>query len=82
MAKFEIGNIILVEQDSSASVVDGCEEASIVSVCSSDHHSMGATHTLCWIEWADRSVIHQRNGAVLPRTQVWVPHSLPQYKAA
>ena len=82
MAKFEIGNIILVEQDTSASVIDGCEEASIVSVCGSDHSPMGATHTLCWIEWADRPVIYQRNGAVLPRTQVWVPNSLPQYVAA
>jgi|13_taG_2_1085334.scaffolds.fasta_scaffold76334_3 hypothetical protein len=82
MANFEIGNIIFVEQDTSASVVDGCEEASIVNVLGSDHHPRGATHTLCWIEWADRPVIYQRNGAVLPRTQVWVPNSLNQYKAA
>ena len=82
MANFEIGNIIFVEQDTSASVVDGCEEESIVNVLGSDHHPRGATHTLCWIEWADRPVIYQRNGAVLPRTQVWVPNSLNQYKAA
>lgn len=82
MAKFEMGNIIFVEQDTSASVVDGCEEASIIDVLGSDHHPKGATHTLCWIEWVDRPVIHQRNGAVLPRTQVWVPNSLTQYKAA
>lgn len=79
MKKFETGNIIFVEQDTSASVVDGCEEASIVEVCKSA--SKRDTHTLCWIEWADRPVTYQRNGAVLPRTQVWVPHSLNQYKA-
>ena len=82
MAYFDIGNIIFVKQDTSASVVAGAEEASIVSVCGSDHHPMGETHVLCWIEWADRPVIHQRNGAVLPRTQVWVPRTITQHKAA
>jgi len=82
MAKFEIGNIIFVEQDASHTVVEGAEEASIVSVCGSDHHPLGETHVLCWIEWADRPIIHQRNGAVLPRTQVWVPRTIPQYVAA
>lgn len=80
MAKFEMGNIIFVEQDTSASVVEGMEEASIVEVC--ENANTRPTHTLCWIEWADRPVIYQRNGAVLPRTQVWVPNSLTQYKAA
>lgn len=81
-----VGNIIFVEQVESTLVEEremNGEEAVIVGVSDSSHHELGATHTLCWIEWAERPVRYQRNGAVLPRAQVWVPNDIRQYiKAA
>lgn len=79
------GNIIFVTQVTSGLVgqadING-EEATIISLCDGDG-PLVATHTLCWIEWADRPVTYQRNGAVLPRTQVWVPNNTKQFiKAA
>mgnify|MGYP001196248923 CR=1 FL=1 len=79
------GNIIFVTQVTSGLVeqadING-EEATIIELCDGDS-TLVATHTLCWIEWADRPVRYQRNGAVLPRTQVWVPNNIKQYiKAA
>lgn len=79
------GNIIFVTQVESHLVAGADmngEEAVIIDVLDSTHHELGATHTLCWIEWADRPVRYQRNGAVLPRTQVWVPNNIKQYKKA
>tara|TARA_B100002019_G_C20792911_1_gene367473 strand:- start:165 stop:422 length:258 start_codon:yes stop_codon:yes gene_type:complete len=76
------GNIIFVTQVEShlvaGSDMNG-EEAVIIELLDSTHSELGATHTLCWIEWADRPVRYQRNGAVLPRTQVWVPNTIKQY---
>lgn len=78
-----VGNIILVTQLESHLVAGADihgEEAVIIGVLDSSHSDLAATHTLCWIEWADRPVTYQRNGAVLPRTQVWVPNNIKQYK--
>ncbi len=83
-----VGNIIFVTQVESHLVAGGidldvnAEEAMIIELLDSTHHELGATHTLCWIEWADRPVRYQRNGAVLPRTQVWVPNNIKQYKSS
>ena len=83
-----VGNIIIVHQVESHLVtgadITTCmngEEAVIIELLDSTHSELGATHTLCWIEWADRPVRYQRNGAVLPRTQVWVPNNIKQHVA-
>jgi hypothetical protein len=81
--KLEVGQTIYVTQVESHLVVEGvnarAEEAVVIDVLDSSHHELGATHTLCWIEWNDRPVRYQRNGAVLPRTQVWVPNDIKKF---
>lgn len=74
---YEIGNIIFVKQDTSASVIEGCEEAKITHVGRDD-----GERVMCYIEWVERPMRHQKNGSFRPYTQAWVPKSLKQFKAA
>lgn len=75
--EYQIGNIILVKQDTSASVTVGCEEAKITHVGRDD-----GDRVLCYIEWINRPLRHQKNGSFRPYTQVWVPKFIYQFKAA
>lgn len=74
---YEVGNIIFVKQDTSASVVEGLEEAKITYVGRDD-----GDRVMCYIEWVERPMRHQKNGSFRPYSQVWVPKSLQQFKAA
>jgi hypothetical protein len=72
----EVGQYIYVEQDHSASVVEGDEVARITHISEGCESDFRPAHKLCYIEWVNRPLMHQRNGAFRPNTQVWVPAAI------
>lgn len=48
--------------------MDGLERAVITHI--GDHTRDGLP--LCWVEWVDRPLIHQANGAFRPSTQLFL----------
>ena len=72
----EVGQTIYVDLVDYHRVGEGSEKALITYVGDSSHHSMGETHSLCYIEWVDRPLIHQRNRSFRPFDQVWVPNHI------
>jgi|TARA_A100001391_G_scaffold181100_1_gene146871 hypothetical protein len=72
----EVGQYIYVEQDDCASVVEGDEAARITHISEGHESDFRPGHKLCYIEWVNRPLKHQRNGAFRPSTQVWVPAAI------
>ncbi len=72
----EVGQYIYVEQDHSASVVEGDEVARITHISEGCESDFRPANKLCYIEWVNRPLMHQRNGAFRPNTQVWVPAAI------
>ncbi len=78
----EVGQTIHVELVDFHRVDEGSERALITDVCDGSHSSLHETHSLCYIEWVDRPLIHQRNGSFRPFNQVWVPNHISAKEGA
>jgi len=66
---FEQGEKLYLTKIDSATAVAGSETAVVLSVCS---HQPREGYTLCWVEWPNKPIRYQRNGAVLPREQIFI----------
>ena len=66
---FEAGEELYLTKTDSATAVPGTEPAVIVLVSS---HQPREGYTLCWVEWPNKPMRYQRNGAVLPREQLFI----------
>lgn len=62
------GDVLAGNIDASNTNLDGFERAVITHI--GDHTKDG--NPLCWVEWVDRPMLHQANGAFRPATQLFL----------
>jgi hypothetical protein len=68
---FEPGETVYIDKIDHGHAVAGREEAVVIEATRTKENDAGHW-TMCWVEYPHRSVRYQRNGAVLPREQLWL----------